>query len=90
MFTLLNAASLEAEGLAESVAAAIAAEIPVYLHIPGPPGHTAAQARINDVLRDAVKARDKAAVLNILRQLRLRGQSGNFKPIVLPNRVGNA
>lgn len=83
MFTLLNNASLKAEGLAESVAAAVSADVPVYLHIPGPPGYTAAQVRINDVLHDAVHARDKAAVLRILQQVRARGRSGTFKPIVL-------
>jgi Fe-S-cluster containining protein len=83
MFTLLNNASLKAEGLAESVAAAIAADVPVYLHIPGPPGYTAAQVRINEVLHPAVRARDKEAVLDILRRVRARGRSGPFKPIVL-------
>ena len=82
MFGLLNSAALKAEGLAKSVAASVAADVPVYLHIPGPPGHTAAQVRINDVLRDAVIAKDKAAVLSILRKLRARGQAGKFKPIV--------
>ncbi len=87
MFGLLNSAALKAEGLAESVAAAVAADVPVYLHIPGPPGHTAAQVRINDVLRDAVIAKDKAAILTILRKLRARGQAGKFKPIVFPRRA---
>lgn len=86
MIGLLTDASLRAEGLAESVAAAVAAEIPVYLHIPGPPGHTAAQVRVNDVLRDPVLARDKAGVLKVLRQVRVRGRSGTFKPIVLARR----
>ncbi len=83
MFTLLNNASLKAEGLAESVAAAVAADVPVYLHIPGPPGYTAAQVRVNEVLQDAVHARDKEALLNILREVRARGRAGKFKPIVL-------
>ena len=86
-FGLLNAAALKAEGLAESTAAAVAADVPVYLHIPGPPGHTAAQVRINDVLRDAVITKDKTAILTILRKLRARGQAGKFKPIVFPRRA---
>jgi Fe-S-cluster containining protein len=82
-FTLLNAAALNAEGLAESVAAAVAADVPVYLNIPGPPGYTGGQTRINEVLRDAVLVRDKAAVLRILREVRAKGKSGKRQRIVL-------
>jgi Fe-S-cluster containining protein len=83
MFTLLTDAALRAEGLAESVAAAVAADIPVYLHVPGPPGYTASRARLNEALRDAVLARDKQAVLQILRKARAMGRSGKHEPIVL-------
>ena len=83
MITLLTDAALRAEGLAETVAAAVSADIPVYLHVPGPPGHTAAEARINEVLADAVFTRDKAAVLQILRRARAKGRSGKHQPIVL-------
>jgi Fe-S-cluster containining protein len=82
-FTLLNAAALKAEGLAESVAAAVAADVPVFLSIPGPPGYTSAQVRINEALRDAVLARDKAAVLRILQEARAKGRSGERQRIVL-------
>ena len=81
--TPLNRAALKAEGLAETVAAAVFAGVPVYLHVPGPPGHTASQARINDALSDAVHARDKAAVLLILRRARAKGLAGEHNPIVL-------
>jgi hypothetical protein len=83
IFSLLTEASLKAEGLAESVAAAVNAEIPVHIHVPGPPGHTAGQARINEILLDAVRARDKPAVLRILREARKRGLVGDHRPIVL-------
>jgi hypothetical protein len=79
--TLLTHAALKAEGLAETVAAAVAANVPVYLHEPGPPGHTAAIGRINEVLAGAVAAKDKAGVLEVLRQAKaqarrdLRGRS---------------
>ncbi len=86
-FTLLNGAALNAEGLAESIAAAVAADVPVYLSIPGPPGYTAAQVRINDVLRHAVRARDKAAMLAILRRLRKIGRSRKVVPIARPGRA---
>jgi hypothetical protein len=81
--TLLSNAALKAEGLAETVAAAVFAAIPVYVHVPGPPGYTASQARINEALAGAVAARDKAAVLAILRQARQKGRSGKHEPIVL-------
>jgi hypothetical protein len=79
--TLLTHAALKAEGLAETVAAAVAANVPVYFHEPGPPGHTAAIGRINEVLAGAVAAKDKAGVLEVLRQAKaqarrdLRGRS---------------
>ncbi len=84
--TLLDNAALKADGLAETVAAAVAAGVPTFLHVPGPPGYTAGMAKINDVLEDAVFARDKPAVLRILRQARARGRSGDHKPIVLTRR----
>jgi len=86
-FTLLNAAALKAEGLAESVAAAVAGGVPVYLSIPGRPGYTYAQARIDGVLRDAVHAKDKPAVLRILREARAKGQFGDRQRIVLAGRA---
>lgn len=84
--TLLNRAALKAEGLAETVAAAVAANAPVYLHIPGPPGHTSGQARINEALEGPVFARDKAAVLDVLRQARRQGRAGPRDRIVLAPR----
>jgi len=83
IFMLLNRAALKAEGLAESVAAAIAASIPVFLNIPGPPGYTSAVARMNDVLADAVMLRDKAAVLEIVRRTAALGRAGKFQAIDL-------
>jgi Fe-S-cluster containining protein len=90
IFTLLNRAALKAEGLAESVAAAVAAALPVYLEVPGPPGHTYGLARINEVLHDAVQARDKAAVLLILRMARSSGRVGDHKPITFGRRPDSA
>ena len=86
IFTLLTKAALKAEGLAESVAAAVAADVPVYLGVPGRPGYTSAMARINDVLRQAVLTKDKAAVLEVLRQARAQGEKGEQRRIVLANR----
>jgi len=86
VITLLNGGALRAEGLAETVAAAIAADIPVYLSVPGPPGHTSGRARINDALQEPVRLRDKEAVLAILREARAMGRTGDFAPIVLAPR----
>jgi hypothetical protein len=86
IFTLLNKRALKAEGLAESVSAAVAAGVPVYVQIPGPPGYTSGQGRINDVLEHAVQTRDKAAVLEILRVARQQGAAGTFVPIKLAPR----
>ncbi|HYZ63897.1 MAG TPA: YkgJ family cysteine cluster protein [Acetobacteraceae bacterium] len=86
IFTLLNRSSLKAEGLAETVAAAVAADVPVFVSIPGPPGHTSAQARLNDALLHAVQTRDKAAVLEVLRQAWRGGRGGATEPIKLRHR----
>ena len=82
-FMLLNRDALKAEGLAESVAAAVAADVPVQLNVPGPPGYTSGQARINEILADAVHFKDKAGVLKILRQAWKIGRSGQHRRIVL-------
>ena len=50
---LLTTASLKAEGLAETIAAAVAGNFPVYITVPGPPGYTNSVARINDAVADA-------------------------------------
>ena len=81
--TLLTAAALKAEGLAKTVAAAVSAGAPVYLNVPGPPGYTSGQARLNDALRHAVQTKDKAGLLSVLREARRRGLNGDNKPIVL-------
>ena len=75
--------ALKAEGLAESVAAAVAA---VYLQVPGPPGYTSSQARSNDALRHAVMTKDKPAVLQVLRQARALGEKGERRRIALKHR----
>ncbi len=82
-FTLLNAAALRADGLAESVAAAVRADVPVYLHVPGPPGRTSTRVRINEVLLDAVLTWNKPGILNILSRLRRVGHKAHHGRIDL-------
>jgi len=83
IFTLLNANSWKVEGLAETVAAAVAAGVPAYVHVPGPPGYTSSQARINDALHGAVLTRNKPAILEVLRRARSMAKQGDHEPIVL-------
>ncbi len=79
--TLLNRAALKADGLAETVAAAVAAGRPVYLHVPGPPGYTSGRARIDAELAGPVAAKNKAAVLDFLRQALRLGRDSKPVPI---------
>jgi len=86
--TLLNRGALKADGLAETVAAAIAARVPVFLNIPGPPGYTSAQASLNAPLESAVARKDKAEVLRILAQAQRQGRRGERRRIVLQGQGG--
>lgn len=85
--TLLNNAALKAEGLAESVAAAVDANVPVFLSVPGPPGFTSGIARVNEALADAVAFKDKPAMLRILGQAYRKGRTGDHTPIRLTPRA---
>ncbi len=87
--TLLNRAALKADGLAETVAAAIAARVPVFLSIPGPPGYTAAQAKLNAHLEPAVARKDKAEVLRLLAQAQRQGRRGERSRIVLQGQASS-
>jgi hypothetical protein len=81
-FSLLSDAALEADSLAETVAAAVAAELPVWLHVPGPPGYTAASARIDAVLREPARIGDFRTILRILQLAHARAKQGDFEPVV--------
>jgi hypothetical protein len=81
-FSVLGDDALGVDCLAETVAAAVAAELPVWLHVPGPPGHTAASARIDAVLREPVRMGDLQTVLRILQLAHARGKQGDFEPVV--------
>ena len=83
IFTLLDGRALKAEGLAESVAAAVGAGVPTYVHIPGPPGHTSSQAQVNEALLHSVTMKDKAAILDILRMARAQGRAGKHVAVTM-------
>lgn len=86
VITLLNDGAVGADGLAETVAAGIAAEVPVYVDVPGLPGYTNARGRLNEALRDAVVARDKAAILQFLREAQEIGRSVSTTRVALAER----
>src|SRR5208282_1177719 len=87
-FTLLGDESLQAQGLAEAVAAAIYADVGAYLVVPGPPGYTSSRVRLNEMLGDAVRQRDKAAVLRTLGELRAEAQAASAtRPVILASHV---
>ncbi|HET6240331.1 MAG TPA: hypothetical protein VFE41_35990 [Acetobacteraceae bacterium] len=83
VFSLLTHAALKADGLAETIAAGVLADVPVFLHVPGPPGYTASQVRINEAVQHAVLTKDKPALLQTLRRLRAIGRAARHEPIVL-------
>lgn len=78
---LLNAQALKAEGLAETVGAAVHAGLRVYLNVPGHPGFTAAHARIDEALLGAVLLRDKEQVLDVLSRSRAAAGKGGRRRI---------
>jgi hypothetical protein len=85
--TLLNRAALKAEGLAETVTAAVAAQVPVFLTIPGPPGYTSARAKMNAHL-DGGGGEGQSGVLTILAQAQRQAWRGENRRIVLTGKAG--
>ena len=83
VFTILEERGLIAEGIAESMAAAVAARVPLFLEVPGPPGYTSGLGQVNAVLEEAVLAHDKAAMLDMLRQAWQHGHGGDNRPVML-------
>ena len=73
--SLLREVALETEGLAETVAAPVAAGIPVFLEVVGRAGHTYGVARVDRVLAGAVEARDKPAMMAQLRAYWAQGRA---------------
>lgn len=83
MVMLLSVRAVEAEGLPETIAAAIAAGIRVFVGIPGPPGMTGAEVEVTMALYEAVRTRDKPAVLAVLRECWTGGRRGKREKIKL-------
>jgi hypothetical protein len=81
MFTLLRREGLNAEGLAESVAAAVGSGAPVLISVPGPPAHPSGIVRTDESLRPAVLNRDREGVLRLLRAAWRQAHDGAFAGI---------
>ncbi len=79
--TLLTEQALDAPGLLQTVASAIAIGMPLDLIVPGPPGHTSGWARINDALAGPVQAKDFAAIRQILQDTRDMLAVGEHRPL---------
>lgn len=80
---LLSSRAMAAEGLPETIAAAIAGGVRVFVEVPGRPGYTSAVAELTDALQDAVRTRDKPAVLALLRRCWAEGRKGGQSRIRL-------
>ena len=68
--------------LLDYVARLIAADVPVVLSVPGPPGHFPAGAFLNDALKDAVSKRDFARVEAVFSEALALNSSHRFNPVV--------
>lgn len=73
--SLLREVALETDGLAETIAAPVAAGMPVFLEVVGRPGYTYGIARMDRVLAKAVGARDKPAMMAQLRAYWAQGRA---------------
>ena len=68
IFTILEDKGLVAEGFAESIAAAVAGDVPTFFEVPSRPGWTSGIAQVNHVLEQVVRDRDKPGLLAILQR----------------------
>ena len=68
-FTILRPEGLEAEGLVESISAAVKAEMQLYISVPSPPGSHPAVADVGDMLLFPVLAKNAEAIRAVLREI---------------------
>jgi hypothetical protein len=88
-FTLLDESAVHAKGFAEAVAAAVNSGTGTYLIVPGAPGHSSSSMRINEEMGDAVRRRDKPAMLRRLAELRAKGAAADHHPIILASHAAD-
>ena len=67
--TFLTDAALEADGAAEAVAAAVAGNVPVFLHVQAEDGHPHVTTRVDEVLAQSVRERNRPELVSLLRTI---------------------
>jgi hypothetical protein len=70
------------------VARLVAADVPVILAVPGPPGHFPAGMFLNDILNDAVSRRELSGVKAVFETAFKSLATHTFNPVVHRNRPG--
>lgn len=69
IISILRPEGLEAEGLPETIAAMIKAEMPFYISVPGPPGFQATVADVGEALTLMAMAKKMSGIRAILREV---------------------
>ena len=88
LFTILDATALDAEGLAESVAAGVREDQPIYLGVPGPPGFASAVARLNEAVEIAVVMKNMPEIRRILHEAYADLDGDAREPLTLRSSTG--
>ncbi len=78
---LLRADAIDGPHFAEVVWTLVHGGIPVFLGICGPPGFQNALVFLNEVAKDAVARRDRAAVVAVARQAAATASAHRFEPL---------
>ena len=78
---LLRADAIDGPHFAEVVWTLVNGGIPVFLGICGPPGFQNALVFLNEVVKEAVARRDRAAVVAVVRQATATASAHDFRPL---------
>jgi hypothetical protein len=78
---LLRPDAIEGQYFAEVVWTFVNAGVPVFLGACGPPGFQNAQVFLNEAVKDAVAARDRAKVMAVVRQAAATAMAHRFEPL---------
>jgi hypothetical protein len=78
---------VNADGIFETIVAAVDAGVTLYLEVPGQPGFTAVMVQINERVARAVAARDKPAILAFLRDALIQAGKVRRSLVVLAPEV---
>ncbi len=81
-FMILTHAALDNEGLAQSIIAAVRAEVAVFLSVPGPPGTKATRTDLTDAVMMPALLRSRSAVLAVVRETYERAKRVERPPVV--------